>query len=225
MLPQVLIFDTPALASGSQDPEETVKLPVDGSGVCDPPRALSWGEGAARGGVAYLLLIVGADRSASIARVGGTEEFAGEEGDLAVEPVAGGERVFTSGCWLLQGMGRFALGTVAGEVKVFQESGLKTPIGSTPFPDAQLDISPKAEVRFGVSSVLVEKRESGVHADSRGLRIEENNGAGCSWTRGRVYACFGVCFEPAGDGRSVNVSNGHYNGKGRLFLMWSRSTG
>lgn len=141
----MLIFDTAALASGSPDPDEELELPANDKGVCEPPCVLSWGREAGGEGP-HLLLIVGADRSAAIARMGAIEE--GGRADLVVETVANGEQIFVSGCWLWQGMGRFALGTVAGCVEVYQENDLQAPIGSVPPPIKELDMSPKAEVCF-----------------------------------------------------------------------------
>lgn len=151
-LSQVLIFDTVALASGSPDPDEELELPADDKGVCEPPCSLSWGREAGGDGL-HLLLIVGADRSAMIARVGGIGE--GGRADLVVEIVANGEQIFVSGCWLWQGMGRFALGTVAGCLEVYQESALQEPIGSVEPPIKELDISPEAEVCFWCRTATV----------------------------------------------------------------------
>lgn len=193
-----------AVADGFIEPEETIDLSSDGGGggdACAPPRALSWGYSLRAGG--YHLLVVRADRTAVVAHLGsgsgvdgvgsgggggggggGGEGGSGSgSGEFVVKDVANGQRTFTAGCSLLQGAGRFALGTCDGDVELYDwESGggggggLTTPQGVAGCPP-QLAMTGEVEVRgvwcgmvwCGVKGVGWRKGEGGRERRGKGL--------------------------------------------------------
>lgn len=122
---QVLVFDTTSLVEGgaaAATPLATVAVSSSDSGDSGdlPPRALSWGRPKSSGDNDYLLLVVRADRTAAVARIGGGGGGrGGSSGRCTVEDVAEGQKVFTAGCWLGQGRGRLAMGTRTGDLEVY----------------------------------------------------------------------------------------------------------
>ena len=86
---------------------------------------------------------------------GGGESGSGE---FVVRDVADGQQMFTAGCALLQGLGRFALGTWDGDVELYDwegdgggggGGGLASPAGVAGCPP-ELGMAGETEVRWGV---------------------------------------------------------------------------
>lgn len=63
--------------------------------------------------------------------------------------VADGMAKFTAGCWLRQGRGRFVLGTMTGEVEVYDEKNLSNTLDVASHPQ-ELEIVDGTEVTLGL---------------------------------------------------------------------------